>query len=418
MAECLLVSIALVGVTAGTLHGHTWTDRQGRTVEAEFLSFADGMIRIKRASDGKVFEMPLERLSDADQEFVKGLPVSEQSGSNRGHFWKGNVAERRSAIADAAGSKTVDGVIIQAIIDAMAVTAHEVEPHPQGLTGVSPEFAKAMGQRPVLIGASCGGLLAIGSPAFEYVMRGLDHEDRWVRLGCAWVLGRMGNEDAAIPLSSLLVRKDEDENVRVQAAKSLEILNDPRCARYADQSLRSVPMTNAGFSAMMSLLVRTDTRMAGEWVRDLGRGTQPKELRRIAARSAGMLSDQATGDLLRELLADQETMVRLEAARSLGIRQDKGGEALLLSLASKSSENAGVRTQAAWALARLGNSTGTQILQQIAADGPDFAKSQARQSLEALTTGKKTNLQDAIESMTEFEGMYVNVGEGFFIRID
>ncbi len=49
----------------------TWIDRRGKyRVEAEFLELDNGNVRLRR-EDGKVISMPLERLSQADQEFVE-----------------------------------------------------------------------------------------------------------------------------------------------------------------------------------------------------------------------------------------------------------------------------------------------------------------------------------------------------------
>ena len=49
----------------------TWTDASGtRKVEASLVDSADGTVRLKKP-DGKVVEIPLEKLSAADQ---RGLP--------------------------------------------------------------------------------------------------------------------------------------------------------------------------------------------------------------------------------------------------------------------------------------------------------------------------------------------------------
>jgi len=49
----------------------TWTDLKGRQVEGDFVALKDGKVKIKRNSDGKEFDFPLDELSDADQDFVK-----------------------------------------------------------------------------------------------------------------------------------------------------------------------------------------------------------------------------------------------------------------------------------------------------------------------------------------------------------
>jgi hypothetical protein len=346
-----------------------------------------------------------------------------QAAGDVAPVWKGNIEGRRKAIADAARPGKVSEKTIQAIIDAMASTADEVEPDATGggIPGMQDpggEMRKAMGGRPVLLGASCDALLKIGAPAFRQVLRGLDHQNRWVRMGSAWVLGRMANKDAVIPLSALLDKKTEDYNVRSEAASSLKLFGDPRSAPYADRALQSVPMKAGGFLQMMTLLAQTDEGLASKWVLELGTATQPGELQGVAAQVAGMLKDQATGDLLLTLLKVQDSSVRLEAARSAGTRMHKPAEPILIPLATTASENGGVRAQSAWALARLGNPAGKQVLQQLMTDGPDFAKSQAKESLEALQAGKETNLQKWEVSMTKFEPSFVDFGGGLYVRIE
>lgn len=70
--KILMIVIALAMLSGKTL-ARTWTDRQGRTVEAEFIGLEAGMVKIKRDSDGRLFEFPLDKLSDADQKYVNLL---------------------------------------------------------------------------------------------------------------------------------------------------------------------------------------------------------------------------------------------------------------------------------------------------------------------------------------------------------
>lgn len=69
--------IAMLIVLAGVIGSvpaaevRTWTDRAGRQFEGEFEGFTDGQVQVRRASDGQMFRLPLERFSDADQQFVK-----------------------------------------------------------------------------------------------------------------------------------------------------------------------------------------------------------------------------------------------------------------------------------------------------------------------------------------------------------
>lgn len=52
---------------------HALTDTAGRKIQATILSMNGNAIRFRRTSDGKEFDMPLEKLSPADQDFLKSL---------------------------------------------------------------------------------------------------------------------------------------------------------------------------------------------------------------------------------------------------------------------------------------------------------------------------------------------------------
>ena len=55
----------------------TWTAVNGKEVEAEFVSNEKGIVKLKLKS-GKVFEVPLNKLSKADQEFLKAKPSPKE----------------------------------------------------------------------------------------------------------------------------------------------------------------------------------------------------------------------------------------------------------------------------------------------------------------------------------------------------
>jgi hypothetical protein len=66
-----LLTITLVGAALASAAARTWTDRTGQQFDGEYIAFSDGEVEIKRTSDGKTFHVPIERFSDADQEFVR-----------------------------------------------------------------------------------------------------------------------------------------------------------------------------------------------------------------------------------------------------------------------------------------------------------------------------------------------------------
>ena len=52
-------------------YSRMWTDQTGRKMEAVFIGYADGRVQVRRVSDGETFFVPIERLSDADQSFIR-----------------------------------------------------------------------------------------------------------------------------------------------------------------------------------------------------------------------------------------------------------------------------------------------------------------------------------------------------------
>jgi len=62
-----LLSVGLL--LAVSLSARTWTDTQGRTIEAEFVKASVSTVTIRRA-DGQVFELPLASLSSTDRDYV------------------------------------------------------------------------------------------------------------------------------------------------------------------------------------------------------------------------------------------------------------------------------------------------------------------------------------------------------------
>ncbi|MBN2451637.1 MAG: hypothetical protein JXR77_14710 [Lentisphaeria bacterium] len=66
-AVAVLVLTAMLW--AHTVAGRTWTDVSGNRMEAEFVDFRNGIVRIKR-QDNKVLAIPWDRLSKQDQRYV------------------------------------------------------------------------------------------------------------------------------------------------------------------------------------------------------------------------------------------------------------------------------------------------------------------------------------------------------------
>ncbi len=72
-----------------------WTDTAGRKVEAELIRVDGDQVRIRRSIDGQVFSLPIVKLSEADQEFLRAQTKTtaeasadpEQPGKAKALVW-------------------------------------------------------------------------------------------------------------------------------------------------------------------------------------------------------------------------------------------------------------------------------------------------------------------------------------------
>ena len=74
----LFVNSNLLGEEA-----HTWTAADGRTLEAELMSVSEEGVTVRRKADGKVMDLSLAMLSEADQAYVKSLHLAEADTAAR-----------------------------------------------------------------------------------------------------------------------------------------------------------------------------------------------------------------------------------------------------------------------------------------------------------------------------------------------
>ena len=72
----LLVSLPLLLGSVCNADIRTWTAVNGKEVEAEFVSNEKGIVKLKLKS-GKVFEVPANKLSKEDNEFITSLAKPE-----------------------------------------------------------------------------------------------------------------------------------------------------------------------------------------------------------------------------------------------------------------------------------------------------------------------------------------------------
>jgi formylglycine-generating enzyme required for sulfatase activity len=70
----------LVATLSAKEPNRTWTSADGRTIQARFIDEKKDTVRIRR-TDGRVFNIPLDNLSEEDQKYVEYLAVDKPSPS-------------------------------------------------------------------------------------------------------------------------------------------------------------------------------------------------------------------------------------------------------------------------------------------------------------------------------------------------
>ncbi|WP_395732932.1 SHD1 domain-containing protein [Prosthecobacter sp.] len=132
--------LALCALTI--LQARTWTEAQtGRTLEADFVQVQDGSV-IVRTTNGGTLQLPLGRLSEADQTFVKeqvpAKPVEKEPGKE--DVKKQLMGTWDGYMADSDGSRHGD---IRLVITGDKITAS----NPQGDREMGAGTYKITGKR-------------------------------------------------------------------------------------------------------------------------------------------------------------------------------------------------------------------------------------------------------------------------------
>lgn len=71
MAFCTTIAVTVLLISGAQGDLRSWTDNTGQyKVEAQLVGVKDGLVQLERVS-GSVITIPLERLSETDQQFVR-----------------------------------------------------------------------------------------------------------------------------------------------------------------------------------------------------------------------------------------------------------------------------------------------------------------------------------------------------------
>ena len=118
-----LITCFLTAVSNAELR--TWTAVNGKQVKAEFVSSLRGNVKL-RLESGKVFEIPRDKLSKKDHEFIANLYKVESVGGGVKKRPKSSVSQLRFKIADGVATvveanKIIKNVIVPSEVNAIPV---------------------------------------------------------------------------------------------------------------------------------------------------------------------------------------------------------------------------------------------------------------------------------------------------------
>ena len=285
-----------------------------------------------------VLQPPFLGVQGSDGRRVQGAegPRGQRSGSNLNHPDRSHLLNRRdlpdpshATIQEVSNQLTASDPAVRAraacdlrehadragpAIDALIALLPDAAPLERSVCGENwwrwnPENTTTPGEQAASV------LVAIGSRAFEPLLKALKHPAWVARRNAAWALGALDDTRAVAPLLPLM--NDPEAAVREQVAWALGALDDSI----------AVPTLIAGL-----------------------KDGNPR-VRRQAAWAAGAIDDPRAVDPLMIALRDEHRTVREQAAWALGAIGDSRAVDALLPLL-KDSEPA-VRRQAAWAIGVL-----------------------------------------------------------------
>ena len=87
LATCFVATAVFF---ASGVQAREWTDSSGQhKVKAELVDFDDATVVMRRLPDGELLAVPLDRLSKADQDYLKSVQdtQSQKAGKKGSHVW-------------------------------------------------------------------------------------------------------------------------------------------------------------------------------------------------------------------------------------------------------------------------------------------------------------------------------------------
>jgi TolB-like protein len=193
------------------------------------------------------------------------------------------------------------------------------------------------------------------------------------------IAGLSGGQVSVDPTHLL---KDESEEVRLDAVRTLEFSHDPRALSALVEALRDMSLkVKAG---AVRAIVKLGEEAAGPVIRLLNDSIDEGDFltARFAAKALGLIGDKSISPVLVELLKSDDRFVACEAALALG----RLGEAKAVPelIARLEDPNGNMRFAAAEALGQICDHASREALQKRLGDEDEGVRAKARWALSRL----------------------------------
>jgi HEAT repeat protein len=194
------------------------------------------------------------------------------------------------------------------------------------------------------------------------------------------IIDGLSRGQGAVDPTQLL--KDENEDVRLDAVRTLKFSRDPRALSGLIEALRD-PSMKVKAEAVQAI-VKLGEQATGPVIRLLNDAIDERDrlTARFAAKALGMIGDRSISPVLMELLRSEDKFVACEAALALGRLGETKAVAALIALLED--PNGNMRFAAAEALGHLCDPSARDALQSRLNDDDEGVRAKARWALSRL----------------------------------
>jgi serine/threonine protein kinase len=194
------------------------------------------------------------------------------------------------------------------------------------------------------------------------------------------IIAGVSGEGRAVDPTQLL--RDENEEVRVDAVRTLKFSHDPRALSALVEALRDASLKVK--SEAVQAIVTLGEQATGPVIRVLSDAVDEGDnlTARFAAKALGMIGDRSISPVLVEMLKGDDKFVACESALALGRLGEKMAVPDLMALLEE--PNGNVRFAAAEALGEICDPAAYDVLQKRLNDDDEGVRAKARWALSRL----------------------------------